>query len=152
MERCSTSLIIQSVQSSCSVMSDSFQAHGLQHSRPPCPLPTPGDHSNSCSLSQWCHPTISSSAIIKEIQIKIKWDLTLHPLGWVLFQKNRITGTGEDLEKKLGSLCSHSWECKMVQLLCKTIWQSFQNKLNIDYLWSSSSTLGIYPKELKTIS
>ena len=49
--------------SCCSVMSDSLWPHGLQHARPPCPSPTPGTPSNSCSLSQWCHPTISSSVI-----------------------------------------------------------------------------------------
>ena len=37
--------------------------HGLQHTRPPCPSPTPGACSNSCPLSQWCHPTISSSVV-----------------------------------------------------------------------------------------
>ena len=46
-----------------SVMSDSLQTHGLQHARPPCLPPTPGVYSNSCPLSQWCHPTISSSVI-----------------------------------------------------------------------------------------
>ena len=46
-------------QFSHSVMSDSSQPHGLQHARPPCPSPTPGVYSNSCPLSQWCHPTIS---------------------------------------------------------------------------------------------
>ena len=56
-------LSVFSVQFSCSVMSDTLQQHGLQHARPPCPLPTPGVHSNSCPLSQWCHPTISSSVI-----------------------------------------------------------------------------------------
>ena len=40
-----------------SVMSDSLQPHGLQHARPPCPSPSPGACSNSCPLSQWCHPT-----------------------------------------------------------------------------------------------
>ena len=50
-------------QFSCSFMSDSLQPHGLQHTRLPCPLPTPGACSNSCPLSQWCHPTISSSVI-----------------------------------------------------------------------------------------
>ena len=40
-----------------------LQPHGLQHTRPPCPSPTPGVHSNSCLLSQWYHPTISSSII-----------------------------------------------------------------------------------------
>ena len=46
-----------------SVMSDSLQPHGLQHTRPPCPSPTPGVYLNSCPLSQWCHPTISSSVV-----------------------------------------------------------------------------------------
>ena len=49
-----------SVQFSCSVMSDSLQPHRLQHSRPPCPSPTPRVYSYSCTLSRWCHPAISS--------------------------------------------------------------------------------------------
>ena len=52
-----------SVQFSRSVVSDSLQPHELQHTRPPCPSPTPGVHPNSCSSSQWCHPAISSSVI-----------------------------------------------------------------------------------------
>ena len=59
---CSLSYSV-SVQFSCSVVSDSLQPHGLQPARPPCPTPTPGVYSNSCPLSQWCHPTISSSVI-----------------------------------------------------------------------------------------
>jgi len=54
---------VSSVQFSCSVMSDSLRSHGLQHSRLPCPSSTPGAYSNSCPLSRWCHPTISSSVI-----------------------------------------------------------------------------------------
>ena len=46
-----------------SVTSDSLQPQGLHHTRPPCPSPTPGVYSNSCSLSQRCHPTISSSVV-----------------------------------------------------------------------------------------
>ena len=38
-------------------MSDSLQPHGLHHTRPPCPSPTPRVYSNSCPLSRWCHPT-----------------------------------------------------------------------------------------------
>ena len=53
----------QLVQFSCSVVSDSLRPHRLQHTRPPCPSPTPGACSNSCPRSQWCHPTISSSVI-----------------------------------------------------------------------------------------
>ena len=44
-------------------MSDSLQPHESQHARPPCPSPTPGVHPNSCPLTQWCHPAISSSVI-----------------------------------------------------------------------------------------
>ena len=44
-------------------MSNSLWPHELKHARPPCPSPTPGVYSNSCPLSQWCHPTISSSVI-----------------------------------------------------------------------------------------
>ena len=51
------------VQLSCSVVSDSFWPHEQQHTRPPCPSPTPGVHPNPCSLSWWCHPTISSSVV-----------------------------------------------------------------------------------------
>ena len=42
---------------------DSLQPHGLQHARLPCPSPNPGMYSNSCPLSRWCHPTLSSSVV-----------------------------------------------------------------------------------------
>ena len=48
---------LSSVQFSCSVMSNYFRPHGLQHARPPCPSPTPRVYSNTCPLSWWCHPT-----------------------------------------------------------------------------------------------
>ena len=52
-----------SVQFSRSVMSDFLRPHGLQHAKPPCPSPTPRVYSNSCPMSRWCHPTISSSVV-----------------------------------------------------------------------------------------
>ena len=52
-----------SVRFSHSFVSNSFQPHGLQHTRPPCLSPTPRVYSNSCPLSWWCHPTISSSVV-----------------------------------------------------------------------------------------
>ena len=52
-----------SVQFSCSGVSDSLRPHELQHTRPPCPTPTPRVHPNSCPLSRWCHQTISSSVV-----------------------------------------------------------------------------------------
>ena len=74
-----------SVQFSRSVVSDSLQPHGLQHAKIPCPLPTPGACSNSCSSSWWQHTTISSSVISlpsffpsirvfsNELVLHIKW-------------------------------------------------------------------------------
>ena len=44
-------------------MSDSLRPHRLKHARLPCPSPTPGACSNSCSLSRWCHPAVSSSCL-----------------------------------------------------------------------------------------
>ena len=52
-----------SFQFSCSVVSDSLWPHGLWHARPPCPSPTPGVYSNSCSSSHWCHLIISFSVV-----------------------------------------------------------------------------------------
>ena len=52
-----------SVQFSHSVVSDSLWPYELQHAVPPYPSPSPRVHSNSCPLSQWCHPTISSSVV-----------------------------------------------------------------------------------------
>ena len=56
-------LWISSVQFSRSVVSDSLRPHESQHIRPPYPSPTPGVHPNSCALSRWCHPAISSSGV-----------------------------------------------------------------------------------------
>ena len=55
--------LFSSVQFSHSVVADSLRPHGLQHTRPPCPSPTPRVYPNSCPLSRWWHPSISSSVI-----------------------------------------------------------------------------------------
>ena len=57
-------LQFSSVQFSRSVVSDSLRLHESQYTRPPCPSPTPGVHSDSHPLSQWCHPAISSSVVL----------------------------------------------------------------------------------------
>ena len=58
-KRVQNAVQFSSVAQSCPIL----QPHGLQHTRPPCLSPTPGVYSNSCPLSRWCHPTISSSVI-----------------------------------------------------------------------------------------
>ena len=65
-----------------SVISDSLRPHGLQHTRLPCPSPSPRACSNSCPLSQWCHPTISASVILisyewgnhRKVESSISWN------------------------------------------------------------------------------
>ena len=69
-------------------MSDSLRPSGLQHTRPPCPSPTPGVYSNSCPLSLWCHPTISSPSPptfnISQHQGLFKWVSSSHQVAKVL--------------------------------------------------------------------
>ena len=55
--------INNSIQFSYSAVKNSLRPHEPQHARPPCPSPTSGVYSNSCPLSQWCHPIISSSVV-----------------------------------------------------------------------------------------
>ena len=78
-------------QFSCSVVSNSLRPHRLQHARLPCPSPTPRAYSNSCPLSQWCHPTISSSAIpfssdfnLSQYQDLFQWVSSLHQVAILL--------------------------------------------------------------------
>ena len=54
---------LHSVQFSFPIVFNSLRTLGLQHARPPCPSPTPRIYSNSCPLSWWCHPAISSSVV-----------------------------------------------------------------------------------------
>ena len=55
--------MIHAIQFSCWGVFDFLWPHGLEHARLTCPLPTPRARSNSCPLTQWCHPAISSSVI-----------------------------------------------------------------------------------------
>ena len=78
-----------SVQFSRSVVSDSLWPHELQHSRPPCPSPTPGVHSDSRPSSQWCHPAISSSVVPfsscpQSLPASGKWVSSSHQVAKVL--------------------------------------------------------------------
>ena len=56
-------IIFSSLQFSHSVMANSLRPHESQYTRPLCPSPTPGIHSNLCPSSRWCHPAISSSVV-----------------------------------------------------------------------------------------
>ena len=59
----SDSFTLEVIQFSCSVVSNSLRPCGPQHARPPCPSPATGVYPNSCPMSQWCHPTVSSFVV-----------------------------------------------------------------------------------------
>ena len=74
-----------------SVVSDSFPPHGLQHTRLPCPSLSPEVCSNSCPLSQWCHPTISSSII------PFSSCLQSFPVSWSFPMSQLFTSGGQSI-------------------------------------------------------
>ena len=71
-----------SVQFSCSVMSDSLWPHESQHTRPPCPSPTPRVHPDSRPSSHWCHPAIYSQLFVSPPQTVILLFCIYFPWGW----------------------------------------------------------------------
>ena len=60
-----------------------LQPHGLQHTRPPCPSPSPGSYSDSCPLHRWCHPTISSSVIPFSSCLQLFTESRSFPMNWL---------------------------------------------------------------------
>ena len=101
-QNCKELWTFSSVQFSRSVMSNSLQPHGLQHARPPCPSPTPRVYSNSCPLSWWCHPTISSS------DVRFSSHLQSFPAS-VSFQKGKNAGQAD-------TIWPHPYKCQQIYL------------------------------------
>ena len=84
---------LSSAQFRRSVMSDSSWPHGLQHARLPCPSPVPGACSNSCPLSWWCHPTISSSIDPFSSCLQSFPALGSFPMSWLFTSDSQSIGT-----------------------------------------------------------
>ena len=82
-----------SFQFSRSVVSDSLRPHGLQNARPPCPSPTPGVYSNSCPLSWWCHPTISSSVVLFSSRLQFQPTSGSYPVSQFITSGGQSIGT-----------------------------------------------------------
>ena len=77
---------------SCSVMSNSLRPHGLQHTRFPCPSPSPRPCSNSCPSSPWCHPTMSSSVAPSHPDFNLSQDQGLFQWVRVFASGGQIIG------------------------------------------------------------
>ena len=83
-----------SAQFSHPVVSDSLRPLELQHARPPCPSPSPGVYPNSCPLSRWCRPTITSSVV---------------PFSSCL-QSFPTSGSFQMSQLKMHSICQQIWK------------------------------------------
>ena len=81
-----------SVQFSHSGMSSSLWPHGLEHARLPCPSPTPEAYSNSCTLSRWCYPTISSSVVPFSVCLQISPASGAFPMSQFFASSSRSIG------------------------------------------------------------
>ena len=127
---------IDSVQFSHSVVSDSLWSHGLQHTRPHYPSPTPRLYSNSCPLSQWCHPTISSSAI------PFSSRLQSFPVSVSLLMSQFFTSRGQSIRVSASAsvLPTNIWDWFPLGL---TNWIALQSK-GLSRLFSNTMVLHIW--------
>ena len=80
------------------MVSDSLQPHGLQHTRLPCPSLSPGAFSNSCLLSQWCHPTISSSVVPFSSCLQSFPASDSFPMSWLFASGDQSIGASASSE------------------------------------------------------
>ena len=119
-----------------SVMSNSLRPHGLYHARLPCPSPTPGAYSNSCPLSRWCHPTISSSVILFSSCLQsflasglFKWVSSLHQVAKVLSFSFNISPSNE--HPGLISFRMDWYDLLAVQGTLKSLLQHHSSKASI---------------------
>ena len=118
-----------SVQFSCSVMSDSLQPHESQHTRPPCASPSPGVHSNSCPLSRWCHPAISSSVIPFSSCLQSLPASEYFPVSQLFAWGGQSTGVSalaSFLPKKCQGWSPSEWT-GWISLQSKGLWRVFSN-------------------------
>ena len=129
-----------SVQISCSLMSDS-ETHGLQHARLPCPSPTPRAYSNSCPLSQWCHPAISSSVVPFSSRLQSFPPSGFFPMSQFFTsggQSNGVSASASVLPMNIQDLFPLEWTV-WISLLSKTLKSLLQHHSSkASVLWHSA--------------
>ena len=123
---------ICSIQFSHSVVADSLWPHGLQHARPPCPSPIPGVYSNSCPLSQWCHPTVSSSVVPFSSCLQSFTASGSFPMSWFFSSGGQSIGVSSGLI----SFRMDWLDLLAVQGTLKSLFQHHSSKASI--LWHSA--------------
>ena len=128
-------------------MSDYLRPHGLQHIKLPCPSPSPGACSNSCPLSQWCHPTISSFVVPFSSCLQSSRASESFPMIWLFISGGQSIGASASVLPMtiqgwfplgLTGLIS-SLSKRLSRLFCTTIWKH-QFFGTLHSLWSDSHT------------
>ena len=152
-----------SVQFSHSVVSKSLWLHESQHTRPPCPSPAPGVYSNSCPLSRWCHPTISSSVIPFSScpqSFPVSWSFPMNQFFTLGGQNIGDSGMASVLPMKiqgwfpLGLTSLISWLSKELSRVFSntTIWKHPKKKKKIKYLQNYKTKIESYKNQYKCIT
>ena len=141
--------MVYSVQFSHSVMSNSLRSHGLQHTRLPCPSPTPGACSNSNPLSWWCHPTISSSVIPFSSRLQSFPTSGSFPMIQFFLSGGQSIGTSASASGlpmtiqdwfPLGGLVGSPWSPRDAQESSPTLWFKSINSSALSFLYSPTLT------------
>ena len=121
-------------------MSDSLWPHGLQHGRPPCPSPTPGVYSNSCPLSWWCHPTISSSVSHSPpsifSSIRVFSNESVPHIRWPKYWSFSFNISPSDEHPRLISFRMDWLDLLAVQGTLKSLLQQHSSKVSIVHHWA----------------
>ena len=137
-----------SVQFSRSAVSNSLRPHGLQHTRPPCPSPTLGVYSNSCLLSWWCHPTISSSVIpfsscLQSFpNIRVFSNESVLHIRWLKYWSFSFSISPSNEHPGLISFRMGWWDLLAVQGTLKSLLQHHSSKASV--LWLSKNFIVLY--------
>ena len=119
-----------SVQFSRSVVSYSLRPHGLQHIRLPCPSPTPRACSNSCPLSQWCHPTLILLSSISP-SIRVFFNESVLCIRWPKYWSFSCRISPSDEYSGLISLRIHWFDLLAVQGTLKSLLQYHSSKASV---------------------
>ena len=125
----SCNTIFFEIQFSCSVVSDSLWPYGLQHTRLPCPSPTPRAYSNSSPSSRWCHPTISSSVIPFSSHLKTLPASGSFPVSQFFASGGQSTGVAASasvLSMNIQDWFPLGWT-GLISLQCKRLSRVFSN-------------------------
>ena len=122
-------------------MSDSLQPHELQHTRLPCPLPTPEVYPNSCPLSCWCHPTISSSVVPFSFHLQSFWvsgsfQMSQSFIRWPNYWSFSFNNSPSNEHSGLISFRMDWLDLLAVQGILKSLLQHNSSKVSI--LWRSA--------------